>query len=135
MPPMLMQHDEDPAQVIFKAIGMKKPGALPGFELFANRVLLGVYTRPEKTARGVHLPNQTRDEDKYQGKAGLVLMVGPAAFKSDKNYDFMGQKIEVGDWVSLWVSDGKSIQINGQSCRLVRDQDIVMKIPAPDQVY
>ena len=135
MPAALMQHDEDPADVIFKKIGMKKPGELPGFRLFGNRILVGIYERPEVTKSGIHLPDKTRDEEKYQGKAAVVLMKGHSAFKSDDNFNFGSDDLQIGDWVTLSVTDGRAITINKTSCRIVRDQDIVMKIPAPDQVW
>jgi co-chaperonin GroES (HSP10) len=134
MPAMPMLHDEDPAEVLFKKVGMKS-GKIPGFELMANRVLLGLYVRPEKTQSGLYLSDKTRGEEKFQGKAAVVLMVGPTAFVSDSQFNFMGQKVEVGDWVSLWVTDGRAISINGAECRVIRDQDISMRIPSPDQVY
>lgn len=130
MSALLMVHDTDPAKDILKQVGN-----LDSFELFGNQVLLGVYERPEQTKSGLFLSQQTRDEDKYQGKAALVLMKGPAAFVSDSNYDFQGQNVEVGDWVAIFVSDGRKIQINGQLCRIVEDQNIRLKIPAPDMVY
>lgn len=134
MPAMPMQHVEDPVEVIFKKVGMKN-GKVPGFELMANRVLLGLYVRPEKTASGLLLTQQTRAEEKFQGKAAVVLAKGPTAFVSDSNFDFKNQNVEVGDWVALWVTDGRAISINGAECRVIRDQDITMTIPSPDQVY
>lgn len=134
MPVMKMQHDEDPAEVIFKKVGMKS-GEIPGFELMSNRVLLGLYVRPEMTRGGIALPQTTRAEEKFQGKAAVVLALGPSAFVSDSNFDFQGQSLKVGDWVSLWVTDGRAININGADCRVIRDQDITMKIPSPDHVY
>lgn len=134
MPVIKMQHDKDPAQVVFDKVGMKK-GILPGFVLMSNRVLLGLYERPEKTQGKILLPGTVRAEEKFQGKAAVVLMKGPSAFLSDGNFDFQGQNVEVGDWVSLWVTDGKAININGADCRVIRDQDITMKIPGPDHVY
>lgn len=134
MPAMPMQHDEDPAEVLFKKVGMKAR-KIPGFELMANRVLLGIYIRPEKTKSNILIPGTTRAEEKFQGKAAVVLAMGPTAFVSDDNFNFLGQKVEVGDWVSLWVTDGRAISINGAECRVIRDQDISMKIPSPDQVY
>ena len=62
---MLMRHDEDPSQLIFDKIGMKN-GKIPGFTLFGNRVLLGVYERPAKTKSGIILADQTRNEDHHQ---------------------------------------------------------------------
>jgi co-chaperonin GroES (HSP10) len=135
MPPMLMQHDADPASAIKSKVGMNKKGEIPGFKLFGNRILVGVYERPEKTKSGIFLTDNQRKEDEHQGKAALVLMKGEAAFQSDKNFDFMGDNLEVGDWVMLFVSHGLKCYVNGQLCRIVRDQDLTMKIPSPDQVY
>ena len=130
MPQMLMAHEIDPARLILDTIG-----DLDDFEIFGNFVLLGVYERPNVTKTGIYIPDQTRGEDKHQGKAGLVLKKGPMAFVSDSNYDFGDSNVEVGDWVSIWVSDGRAIVINKQLCRLVEDQYIRLKIPAPDVVF
>jgi co-chaperonin GroES (HSP10) len=126
----LMQHDVDPAQLIWDQVGN-----LDDITLFGNNILLGVYERPEKTKSGIILTQQTRGEDEHQGKSGLVLKKGPTAFVSDANYDFKGQTVEVGDWVSIWVSDGRKLIIHGKLCRLVEDQHIRLKIPAPDIVF
>lgn len=130
MPARLMQHDTDPAKDI-----LDKVGNLDDFTLFGNQVLVGVYQRPEKTKSGLFLADKTRQEDEHQGKAGLVVKKGPTAFVSDDNYQFMGQNAEVGEWVAIFVSDGRKIVINGQLCRIVEDQYIRLKIPAPDTVY
>lgn len=125
-----MEHTEDPAEEIRKAVG-----DLSDFELFGNQVLLGIYKRPEKTKSGLYLADTTRKEDEYQGKAGLVLALGPSAFVSDAHYDFRGQSVKVGDWVAVFVSDGRKIVINNQLCRIIEDQYIRLRIPAPDAVY
>jgi co-chaperonin GroES (HSP10) len=126
----LMHHEEDPAALIIKKIGN-----LDNITIFGNRILLGVYERPAKTKSGIILTDQTRREDEYQGKAALVLKKGPTAFVSDANYDFNGQDVEIGDWVAIFVSDGRQLVVNGQLCRLVEDQHIRLKIPAPDIVF
>jgi hypothetical protein len=139
MPFMAMQHDVDPAKVISDNIG-----DLKDIEIFGNYVLLGVYERPEKlkpikrddgTTASLFIPDKTRQEDQYQGKAALVLKKGPSAFISDANYDFKGQTVDVGDWVAIFVSDGRKVVVNGQLCRLVEDHHIRMKISAPDTVF
>ena len=141
---MLMEHAEDPAQVIYRTVGMKKAGVIPGFKLHGNRVLVGIYERPSKmkaikTASGamvsLEIPDTVKAEDKYQGKAGICLMVGSSAFKDDDVYSFHGDKVEVGDWVMVHVSHGLACVVNGQLCRLVRDQDISMLIPSPDSIF
>lgn len=133
--PMLMAHTKDPRQAIYDAIGMTKPGDIPGFRLMANRVLLGIYQRPDKTATGVFITQNQQAEERFQGKAALVLMLGRSAFKSDEHFEFGDDKVEVGDWISLSVVDGKAISINGCPCRVIRDQDIMMRISGPDAVY
>ncbi len=126
-----MEHLEDPAELIKNKIGK----VLKDIEILGNQVLLGVYERPKVTKSGIHLSDQTRNEDKYQGKAALVLKKGPTAFVSDAHYDFKGQNVEIGDWVAIFVSDGRPLVIAGQLCRLVEDQWIRLKIPAPDVVF
>lgn len=128
-------HDIDPAEKIYRQIGMTKLGELPGFRLHGNRVLVGVYERPGELESGIFLPDQTRREDQFQGKAGLVLMLGWSAFQSDDHFSFGPDRVRPGDWISLFVSDGKAIIVNGQLCRILRDQDIVCAIPQPDLVY
>lgn len=130
MPAMIMKHSVDPAAEI-----RTKVGKLDSFEIFGNRLLLGVYERPEQMKSGLYISDKTREEDKHQGKAALVLKKGPKAFVSDENYDFDGQDVAVGDWVTLFVSDGRRVVVNGQLCRIVEDQHIQMKIPAPDAVF
>lgn len=127
---LLMSHVTDPADDIRKAVG-----DLSKFELFGNQVLIGVYERPEKTQGGLYLAQTSRAEDTHQGKAGLVLKLGPSAFVSDANYNFRDQKVEEGDWVAIFVSDGRKITINQKLCRIVEDHHIRLKIPAPDVVY
>lgn len=130
MPQALMVHDGDPAKDLIKKIG-----DLSQFEIFGTQILLGIYERPEKTRSGLYLSDQTRQEDRYQGKAALVLKKGPKAFVSDHNYDFGGQNVAIGDWVAVFVSDGRQIIINKILCRIVEDQYIRLKIPAPDVIF
>lgn len=135
MPFMKMEHKEDPRNEIFEKVGLQSDGTIPGFSLHGNRVLVGIYQRPEKTKSGIFLSDQSRKEDEYQGKAGIVLAKGHSAFVSDEEYDFGPDNLEVGDWVMLFVSHGLSVTVNGQKCRIIRDQDIAARIPSPDSVF
>ena len=130
MPPMRMVHTVDPAKEL-----LAKIGDLSGFELFSNQVLIAIYERPEKTKSGLYLSDVTRQEDQWQGKAGLCVKLGPSAFVSDENFNFQNQKVSVGDWVAIFVSDGRKITVNSTLCRLIEDQHIRMKIPFPDSVW
>ena len=130
MPPALMSHIEDPANEIRKRIG-----DISNIEVLHNQILVGVYIRPEKTKGGILLTSQTRDEDRYQGKAGLVLKKGPLAFVDDDNNKFHGQNVDVGDWVFYRVSDGFPLVLNGTLCRLLEEVHVKGKIPSPDVVF
>ena len=129
MPPALMSHIEDPANEIRKRIG-----DISKIEVLHNQILVGGYIRPEKT-KGILLTSQTRDEDRYQGKAGLVLKKGPLAFVDDDNNKFHGQNVDIGDWVFYRVSDGFPLVLNGTLCRLLEEVHVKGKIPSPDVVF
>lgn len=135
-------HDKDPALEYFERIGMKGPEdklvdheSGKAYRLNGNRLLVIIYERPEKLKSGIILSDQTRREDEHQGKSALVVMKGWSAFRSDTGFDFGPDNVDVGEWISLWVTDGRKIVINGVLCRIVRDQDVNMVIPAPDVVY
>ena len=130
MPAALMSHAEDPAKEIRNRIG-----DISKIEGLHNQILVGVYVRPEKTKGGILLTSQTRDEDRYQGKAGLVLKKGPLAFVDDDNNKFHGQNDDVGDWVFYRVSDGFPLVLNGTLCRLLEEVHVKGKIPSPDVVF
>ena len=72
----VMKHTVDPREAILKEVG-----DLSSVEIFNNQILVAIYIRPEKTSGGIILANQTRDEDKWQGKMGLVLKKGPSAWE------------------------------------------------------
>jgi co-chaperonin GroES (HSP10) len=127
---MTMEHVGDPREAIRDAIG-----DLSNVDIFFNWVLVAVYKRPEKTKSGIILTDDTRKEDEYQGKAGLVLKKGVQAFVDDANTSFQGQNVNVGDWVVIRPSDGWQVMINGVLCRMVQDVQVRLRIPSPDTAF
>jgi co-chaperonin GroES (HSP10) len=130
MPQMDMHHETDPKQEIIDAVG-----DLEGFDLVNMKVLVGIYIRPQKTKSGIILTDRTVDEDRYQGKVGLILKTGPRAFVDPKGEWFEGRTFSVGDWVVLKPSDGWAITINGHPCRILDDVVIQSKETRPDRVW
>lgn len=130
MPASLMAHSEDPAEEL-----RAKIGDISKVDILHNQILVAVYVRPEKTKTGIFLADQTRNEDRYQGKAGLVLKKGPLAFVDDDTNKFHGQNVEIGDWVFYRVSDGFPLILNGTLCRLLEEVHVKGKIPSPDVVF
>ena len=103
MPYRRMSHSVDPKKVILDDMG-----DISNVKLFNNQVLVAIYLRPEQTSTGVWLPEKNRDEDKYQGKAGLVIKLGPLAFDEANDNFFKDVDVKLHDWVYfclLYTSD------------------------------
>ena len=130
MPYMRMEHDVDPAEVI-----RKEMGDISEIEIFHNQVLVAIYIRPEKTKSGLYLSSQTRDEDKYQGKVGLIIKKGADAFVDESGKWFKGVNLDVGDWIYFRPSDGWQVTVHNQLCRILDDTDVRGRIPQPDVVW
>ena len=109
----------------------KKVGDLSGLEVMYNMVLLACYVKPERTRGGIILTDQSKEEDIWQGKVGMVLKLGRDAFQDDDDVSFNGQSAAVGEWVVFKVGDAWQIQIRDWPCRLVRDSAIKIKTDDP----
>jgi co-chaperonin GroES (HSP10) len=130
MPFMIMEHATDPKQKLLDDIG-----DISAFEIFNNQILIAIYVRPQKTKSGILLPDQMRDEDKIQGKVGLVVKKGPAAFVDETSEWFKDITVNEGDWVVIRPSDGWAITVNNVLCRIVDDTAVRGKVDAPDRVW
>lgn len=130
MPFMIMDHAVDPKQKLLEDIG-----DISSVEIFNNQILVAVYVRPQKTKSGIYLSDQSREEDKIQGKVGLVVKKGPSAFVDEANEWFKNVSVEVNDWVVFRPSDGWSITVNNVLCRMIDDTAIRGKVDAPDRVW
>ena len=130
MPYSRMTHDVDPKKAILDELG-----DISDIELFHNQVLAAVYIRPEKTKSGLYLSDSIREEDKWQGKVGLIVKTGPDAFKDDSGRWFQGMTFNEHDWIFFRPSDGWQITLHGVLCRIIDDTDIRGRLPAPDVVW
>ena len=71
MPQREMDHANDQRQALKEQIGN-----IDDIEIFNNQILVAVYIRPEKTKGGIIMTDRAREEDKYQGKIGLIVKMG-----------------------------------------------------------
>ena len=129
MPNVAMLHEVDPKQEILEKLG----STLDGFEILNNEVLLAIYLRPKTTRGGIVLTPRVLDEDKYQGKVGLVVKVGPSC-------DFPTVPIALHDWVLIKASESFALDLLAEdnkeiNCRLVMDKFIRVKISHPGMVW
>lgn len=128
-----MQTDFDSKEEIINAVGEN----LKEIPLTGAQVLIGIYKRPQKTKGGLILPDQTRDEDIWQGKVGLILKMGAMPMDdNDKQFFGEGNLPKEGDWIVFRPSDGWPISVGKQPCRVLDDRRrIKMKIADPSIVW
>lgn len=127
LPVSILDHD--------KADILNDVGDISQVEVMHNYVLAGIWVRPNKTKGGILLTDNTLKEDIYQGKTALVLKKGPTAFMDGPDGDFMGQNVEIGDWIVLRPGDGWQVKVGNRECRMVPDTSIKLKVPKPDMIY
>lgn len=130
MPHMEMEHEKDPAEVL-----RKQAGDISSVEVFNNQLLVAVYVRPQKTKSGLYLTDKTTEEDRYQSKVGLVLKMGASAFHDTTGEWFSDVEINEGDWIVFRPSEGWSITVNGQLCRMIDDINVKGRVDQPDRVW
>lgn len=130
MPYMRMKHAVDPAKQIVNELG-----DLSDIGLFRNLVLVAIYVRPTQTASGIHLSDKTTEEDKHQGKVGLIVKAGPQAFVDPENKWFDGNPPKVGDWVFFRPAESWAINVHGVACRILEDIDLKGPLKFPDGVW
>lgn len=121
----------DPRAAILAAVG-----DISDAKVCSDLVLLGTYIRNEKTSGGIIRPIDTVKEDEYQGKVGLVLKRGPAAYAEYADGGNDGaQNAELHTWVVYQIKDAWPVQIHGTPCRFVPYDKIRMVINDPAMVF
>lgn len=111
-------------------------GDLTEFDVFGTNVLVVTYVQSEKTVGGIIRIGKSIDEDRHQGKVGLVIKMGQDAFKYDgMGNPFEGRAPKIGEYVMFHTSDARELGIRGVSCKLVHSELIRMKVPSPDAMY
>jgi co-chaperonin GroES (HSP10) len=99
------------------------------------QLLVAMWIRPRgsKTSGGLFLPDKTLDEDKWQGKIGQVIALGPCAYASDQYRVFNGPWCEPEDWVVVPKSEHVSrlLEVEGMHFCFLNDDRILGRIGAP----
>lgn len=130
---------ERAANVDFKDAVLAQVGDLDGYSVLGTNILVATYIKPRLTAGGIIMTDKSVDEDRWQGKVGLVLKMGDEAFKytytAGGAYENVGSKPEVGQYISFHTSDAREIGIRGVSCKIIDASLIRMVVPRPDDIY
>lgn len=135
---------EDPKEYILRMA--KKP--LKGHVTLGDHVLIATYIRPNVTRGGIILTDKSIEEDRWQSKTGLILDVGPSAFKFERiidgkvvHIDIPGPTPKVGDWVQFFPSDGREFFVGakhedgGICCRKISSQLLNGIVEDPGSIY
>jgi co-chaperonin GroES (HSP10) len=93
---------EQQKNLIFAMLGADY---LERLEPTGNRVLVITYVWPQKSKGGIHFIDKRRDANRYEGKTGLVIAIGPTAFRYDGSYKWEGRAPVIGDWIWYRASD------------------------------
>ncbi|TXH16123.1 MAG: hypothetical protein E6R03_06065 [Hyphomicrobiaceae bacterium] len=139
---------EKQKQQIFKDLGNLKD-----FELLDEDILVATYARsdviaevmgPDGKAVKLYGTDNRKQEDRWQGKAALVVAMGPTAFRYHPNgQPYEGKSVKIGDWVVIHPSDGREIFLKDPkatgndfvACRRVHWASILMRVDDPRRVY
>lgn len=92
--------------------------------VFGRQILCAIYIRPiYNPIRKLHHTPQSQNEDIAQGRALMILQLGPSAFKGDDEYllDMYGEHgaPKVGDWVWARANMGEQFHLCGEGAEQV----------------
>ena len=125
----IVANAKDPKKAILDTLG-----DYSGYEVTHNWVLMATFFRPQKTSGGIIRPDSNVEEDMWQSKVGLIIQLGPEAFKETVDYSF-AIKCSVGDWVTYFVNETRQQSVNGYPCRIIRDANITGRAKDPMMVF
>ena len=126
-----MVHQVDPKEDLLD----RSADFVKGIQVLGARVLIATYLRPEKTAGGIIMTDKSREEDRWQGKVGLVVALGPLAFKDDETHAWGELRPAVGDWVLVNIGDTRRLDVGENPCRFVEDVHVQAILDNPDAVW
>jgi co-chaperonin GroES (HSP10) len=130
----------DPRAALIDGIGQKN---IDGMEPAMNLILVATYVRNEKTKSGLIIGgDRTRAEDRFQGKIGLVLKLGPLVNAKNRPKVFGDYDVNVGDWIMYRTSDAhefffvdEKTGLDGSSARLIEDGLVMGRVQDPEAIY
>jgi co-chaperonin GroES (HSP10) len=112
---------------------LKKLGDISKERVQHCQILVAIHPGSDKHAgTSILKSDNALMEDKWQGKVGLVLAVGPGAYQDTPTVKFYGQSVKVGDWVLAQPSAGLELYIREVPCRLFEDVNIRIVVDDPE---
>tara|TARA_R100001086_G_scaffold16319_2_gene8016 strand:+ start:2926 stop:3297 length:372 start_codon:yes stop_codon:yes gene_type:complete len=106
----------------------KKASQVPapcGFKL-----LIAIPEKEKKTEGGVLLPEDTRRREEAASLIGMVMKVGPDAYKDENRFP-TGPWCKEGDFIVMRSYSGTRMVIHGQEFRLINDDSVEAVVDDP----
>ena len=97
------------------------------------RILVLPYKGQGKTKGGVILTDETMQERTYTTVTGLVLKVGPDAYKDETRFP-NGPWCKKGDWIIFGRYAGSRFGIEGGEVRILNDDEIIAVVKDPEDI-
>lgn len=97
------------------------------------RILIMPHSGIRKTKGGIHLTDKAQEEIQLTTNVGLVLKVGPDAYKDIDRFPD-GPWCKEKDWVLFAKYAGSRIKIDGGELRLLNDDEILAVIDDPEDI-
>lgn len=109
---------------------------LRGYRITGSDLLVATYIPPSITPGGIKLIQKSQQENIFQGKVGLVLQLGPLAFKRDRyNCPWDGLTAKVDDWVMFRFADAWDAYLGGVSIKVLDHESIRAIVDDPTAIY
>jgi co-chaperonin GroES (HSP10) len=146
-----VRHTEDPRDLIWRDMGVTPGKAQDKYGDLVSKVRVGGedvlivrYERREDKGKdiysegGIILPEDQAKNDKWQSNSGLIVKMGPRAYKTEKAVRwFVGEGAEnpeIGDWVLFNPNNGHGFMLGDRFCFLTPAQYVFLVLAQPDIV-
>ena len=113
---------------VVKLSKARKAKALP--EPVGFRILIAIPEKEEKTEGGVLLPEDTRKREEAASMVGMVLKMGPDAYKDVERFP-SGPWCKEGDFMLMRSYSGTRINVHGQEFRVINDDSVEAVVEDP----
>jgi len=97
------------------------------------RILVLPYKGQGKTKGGVILADETIEERGYTTVTGLVLKIGPDAYRDETRYP-NGPWCKKNDWIIFGRYAGSRFGIEGGEVRILNEDEIIAVVKDPEDI-
>jgi len=98
------------------------------------RLLVLPFKMKEKTKGGILITDDVVERSQVASTCGLVLEVGPDAYKDKERYP-KGPWCKKGTWVVFARYAGSRIKIDGGEVRLLNDDEVLATVENPEDIF